>query len=157
MQILSQRFGLPKQNHVQALQALKQVDQSLISKNAFIGWNDQDDSMQSMHERCRAWGLNEETPIREALAQALTVQQFLGLLDYDVEEDEDGNIVGLVWTGNYWQQYTHACLEAIARFVQDGSYISACMNGSAYLWTFSEGKLIETMPLHDGEPTCSWL
>lgn len=147
MQILAQSFYLPKQKHEQALQAMKQVDQSLISEKAFIGWNDQDDSMDSMRKRCRAWGLDEDTPILESLAQAPTVEQFLGLLDYDVEKNEDGDIVKLVWTGNYWQRYTHACLETIAPLVQAGSYIRARLSdGLIYLWTFTEGSLVETIP-----------
>lgn len=110
MQFLDIDFFLAKEHHSEALAAMKQVDLDLISEYAFIGWNDQDESMSRTLERLQVWNLPKNTQLKQALLQAPSIEVFLRLLDYDVEYDDEDNIIGLEWTGDYWQRYTHACM-----------------------------------------------
>lgn len=141
MRILDSYFFLAKEHHGEALLAMKQVDRSLISENAFIGWNDNNDDMATMRSH---WELDEDMPFEAALQQASSLSVFLGLLNFDIIQ-EDGNITGLQWTGRYWQRYTYACLEAIARFLDEDTYFRVELgdSGEVYIWEIVDGKFFE--------------
>lgn len=79
----------------------------------------------------------------EVFANAKTVKEALEEWRWDVEEDKNGNIDGILFSGDKSGDDTKL-FEAIAPYVESGSYIEMSgEDGAIWRWKFDAGKCTE--------------
>ncbi len=97
----------------------------------FIPCNKIPDATRALNE----WGQKEQS-----------FEDHLWEAGFETEKDRDGNVVGLVFTGEKLG-YQFDLLWAIGPFAKDGSYLEFIGEDfSMWRWVFRKGELIEITP-----------
>lgn len=74
-----------------------------------------------------------------------TLQELMTAFRWEPTIDENGNIINVTFKGQKWGD-DEQFFEAIAPYVETGSYIIMDIEGELHKWAFNDGKFLSLVP-----------